>query len=315
MVPGMPPLPGPDPVLPSPPPRRLVLRPGLRVVRRDDRHLQVGLDPPYRLVVADQPPVRRLLADLQRGLPALPDPLASPAERLLVERTLARLAEDDLLVDADVLDASTRTALAAGADRGAVAAGFAQHGNEAADRLAARMAARVHLDGPEAVRTPAARLLAAAGVGTTGGPDGAAAVLVAGHAEPAHARLDELFRLGLPHLVLAVAGDAVTLGPFVAPDLTACRRCVDAHRAEQDPRRAVVAEQYAAADGTEPCDPALLALGVAWAARDLVTFLEGDRPATWSATVRITPDLAVARRRWTRHPHCGCAWQAGLAAG
>jgi hypothetical protein len=34
---------------------RPALRPGLHVVRRDDAHLQIGLDPPDRLVLADRP--------------------------------------------------------------------------------------------------------------------------------------------------------------------------------------------------------------------------------------------------------------------
>jgi hypothetical protein len=48
------------------------LRPGLVVVRRDPRHLQVGIDPPRRVVLPDEPEVRRTLAALVRGTP-LPD--------------------------------------------------------------------------------------------------------------------------------------------------------------------------------------------------------------------------------------------------
>jgi len=45
---------------------RPVLRDGLCVVRRDDRHLQVGLDPPDRLVLADRPGLRDTLTHLER---------------------------------------------------------------------------------------------------------------------------------------------------------------------------------------------------------------------------------------------------------
>lgn len=41
-----------------------LLHPGLHVVRRDDRHLQIGLDPPWRVIVPDEPDVHRLIADL-----------------------------------------------------------------------------------------------------------------------------------------------------------------------------------------------------------------------------------------------------------
>jgi hypothetical protein len=48
---------------------RPALRPGLRVVRRDDRHLQLGLDPPERLVVPDRPGLRHALSRLEHRPP------------------------------------------------------------------------------------------------------------------------------------------------------------------------------------------------------------------------------------------------------
>src|SRR3954465_2514765 len=53
-----------------------LLRPGLHVVRRDDRHLQIGLDPPWRLVVPDEPDVQRVLADLVAGRATSPSTAA-----------------------------------------------------------------------------------------------------------------------------------------------------------------------------------------------------------------------------------------------
>jgi hypothetical protein len=49
---------------------RPVLRPGVRVVRRDDRHLQLGLDPPDRLVLTDRPGLLQVLTDAPRRPPA-----------------------------------------------------------------------------------------------------------------------------------------------------------------------------------------------------------------------------------------------------
>ncbi len=49
---------------------RPVLRDGLRVVRRDDRHLQIGLDPPHRLVLDDRPGLHHALTHLDRTFPA-----------------------------------------------------------------------------------------------------------------------------------------------------------------------------------------------------------------------------------------------------
>ena len=57
---------------------RLVLRPGLHVVRRDDGHLQIGLDDPDRLVLRDRPG----LLDALRALPQLP---GDPGLRQVVE--------------------------------------------------------------------------------------------------------------------------------------------------------------------------------------------------------------------------------------
>ncbi len=48
---------------------RPALRDGLRVVRRDDRHLQVGLDPPDRLVVPDRPGLYDALTRLDHRPP------------------------------------------------------------------------------------------------------------------------------------------------------------------------------------------------------------------------------------------------------
>lgn len=45
---------------------RPVLRDGLHVVRRDDRHLQIGLDPPHRLVLTDLPGLHQTLTHLHR---------------------------------------------------------------------------------------------------------------------------------------------------------------------------------------------------------------------------------------------------------
>jgi hypothetical protein len=47
-----------------------VLRDGLDVVRRDDRHLQIGLDPPHRLILPEAPGLLDALTHLHRRPPA-----------------------------------------------------------------------------------------------------------------------------------------------------------------------------------------------------------------------------------------------------
>ncbi len=127
--------------------------------------------------------------------------------------------------------------------------------------------------------------------------------------------IDDLVREGAPHLLVVSRGGVLELGPFVSPGHTACLRCVDAHRAEPDPRRHLVVEQIAqavAAGAFEPRDELLWSLALAWAVRDLVRFAEGSRPSTWSASYEIGPLDPPRSHEWERHPHCGCAWDALL---
>lgn len=237
------------------------LLPGLHVVRRDHRLLQVGVDPPRRAVLPDDPDVRRLLADLAAGRPAEP---ATPAGR----RALADLAAAGLL-------------------------------GEPSER-----AGSVALSGSGAAGDAAARLLREAGCELD--PAGPVALLVVAGEVP-RPDVDAEVRAGRPHLPVGAGPHGWTVGPFVVPGRTACLRCVDAHRAEHDPRRALVVEQLAGRQAAPP-DPTLAALAAAWAVRDALTFLGGGEPATWSATVEIGQDLPPRRRTWARHPHCGCSW-------
>jgi len=283
-------------------PRRPRLRPGLRVVRRDSRHLQVGIDPTDRLVLPDGEPSRRLLGDLQAGRrPALAEPGARGWCRELVER--------GLVVDADALDRTLRGPV----PREAVLSTYACAGPSATSRLAARSAARVAVDAAEPWRTALLRAMGTAGlVAAAPGERRDAHLLV----DPADDLLDALVRRSEPHLVVGGVAGRITIGPFVSPGLTACSRCVIAHRCDRDPGHATVMEQYAAGlDDRVPPDPVLLQLAVAWAVRDLVSYAEGDVPATWSTTVAVDPGLELARRQWLRHPACGCSWGDELAAG
>jgi hypothetical protein len=251
-------------------PARRVLRAGLRVVRRDDTHLQIGLDEPDRLVLRD--------------LPGLHEALTSPGRRTWspeVREVLDRLTADGWLVDE--------------ADRV----------RRAGER--ARRRAPVGLDVEPVLRAAVERAASAAALHLD---DAAATRLVVTLGEPRRRTSDRLVGDDLTHLWLAVGPSWVRVGPFVEPGRTACLRCVDAHLGERDARRATVLHQLddlpvAPYAGWDPC---LLELGVAWALRDVVRWLDGGVPALRSATVTVTADLEVTHRDWLRHPHCGCAW-------
>lgn len=247
-----------------------VLRSGLRVVRRDDTHLQIGLDEPDRLVLPD--------------LPGLLEALTAPSRRTPSPEVSAVL--DHLTAEGWLVDATDR----------------ARRAGERAERRPP-----VGLDVDPVLRAAVERTGAAAGLRVD---DAAHTRLVATLGEPRRRISDRLVAGDLSHLWLTVASSWVRIGPFVEPGRTACLRCVDAHLGERDARRATVLHQLddlppAPYAGWDPC---LLELGVAWALRDLVRALDGDPPSLRSATVTVTEDLVVTRRDWLRHPHCGCAW-------
>jgi bacteriocin biosynthesis cyclodehydratase domain-containing protein len=128
--------------------------------------------------------------------------------------------------------------------------------------------------------------------------------------------VDRWTRGGTPYLLVRLTEGRAVIGPFVVPGRTACLRCVDAHCTDADPAWPLLVEQYASCssrdrdDGApEPVDPLLAALAVAWAARDLTSYVDGARPSSWSATVTIDARLArLETRGWLRHPDCGCTW-------
>lgn len=142
-----------------------LLRPGLHVLRRDDRHLQVGLDPPWRLVVADEPDVRGVLADLEAGEPPAPRTAAG-------HRVLQELGEAGMLRDAvapsgrvhvagdDDPAAEARRLLSAA---GVAVAGRGPAGADVALVLAAGEPARESLD--DHLRAGRPHLVVAAGAG------------------------------------------------------------------------------------------------------------------------------------------------------
>ena len=81
-----------------------VLRDGLRVVRRDDRHLQIGLDPPDRLVLDDRPGLHESLTRLDQR----------PTRELLP--VVDRLVREGWVVEAVRRDPPIRPSIAVAAD-------------------------------------------------------------------------------------------------------------------------------------------------------------------------------------------------------
>lgn len=284
---------------PSPMPIRIpdlpahpILRPGSRVVRRDDRHLQVGLDPPRRVVLPDVPEIRDLLADLRHATAPTP---RSEADYLAL----------DSLVRAGLVVAQHPSRLGSAQFADSVSARLARRADSTLAVLADHACADWAREVADLAATQELRLVSASA------RSDAAVVLASGEAD--RDLLDDLMRDGTPFLLLVARADGVEVGPFVDPGRSACHRCVDSHRGANDPRRALIVEQICRQLDEledEPMDPLLMRWAATWAVRDMIRHLEGDSPSTRATSYVIGPLDPPLSHHWTRHPHCGCSWSA-----
>jgi hypothetical protein len=248
---------------------RPVLRPGLQVCRRDDRHLQIGLDPPERLVLDDRP--------------GLHDALTHPDRPPSVELgpVLDRLVEDGWVVDGRGAGApgpglppvslTVDPALEGPVLRACTAGGLEHTAGDdtgSAVRLVATLGEPRRGLGDDLVRDDVPHLWLAI--------------------RPGSARIGPFVDPGRTACLRCVDAHLGDLDP---------RRATVLHQLEELP-----------APPAAPPDPLLVQVAVGWAVRDVVRRLEGRAPALASATVSLTADLEVTRRDWLRHPHCGCAW-------
>jgi bacteriocin biosynthesis cyclodehydratase domain-containing protein len=288
---------------------RPVLRPGTHVLRRGPRLLQVGLDPSSAFVLRDSPAVRESLRLLSTSAEA--GSYGDSATLEALARHGALVDERDLRPPQPHVSPGAAAALVREAGEGAPAALAARDGWRTETRCFGHPAAA-------ALRESFVGLAASAGL-REAAPRRTApphcGVLV-GVGEPDRELLDGWTRSGTPYLLVRLTEGRAVVGPFVLPGTTACLRCVDAHHADADPAWPLLVRQYASAaardraDGAcEPVDPLLAAVALAWAARDLASYVDGGRPSTWSSTVTVHPRLSrLETRSWLRHPACGCTW-------
>ncbi|WP_137295433.1 hypothetical protein [Nocardioides dongxiaopingii] len=185
------------------PPR---LRPGVHVVVRDADHVQLGLDPPARVIVARRPEVARVLERLTAGLPPAP----TTPEGAAVIRDLAAAG---LLVVPETPPTGSVRLVSRGLDLAPLGVLLEDAG--------LTVTRSDPLPDLYVVATPGP-LPRAVVDGWVG--EGAPHLVVAGTSRPGGLRV----------------------GPLVEPGTTACLRCVDAHEATHDPRRPLLVEQLAA---------------------------------------------------------------------
>lgn len=161
---------------------------------------------------------------------------------------------------------------------------------------------RAQLDCPDPWSDAVGAALAAAGVVVD--PTAAVGIAVA-PGRRVSATVDAWCVDSLPHLLVSVQPYAVEVGPWVAPGVGPCARCVAA---------AVLDEggPPSAAGAPRP----LLALGAGVVARDLGAWSRGELPHTWLTSWRVDHESLPAARRWQRHPYCGCGWfETAIGAG
>jgi hypothetical protein len=153
---------------------------------------------------------------------------------------------------------------------------------------------RAQLDCPDGWRTQVLSALAVAGIAV----EGSAAVGISVAPGRAVSRtVDDWSVASLPHLLLAVTPWAVEVGPWAAPGVGPCARCVAAAVLDDRP-----------GDLADLLPRPLLALAAGAAARDLTAWTAGEAPHTWLTSWRFDHEPLPTPRRWERHPYCGCAW-------
>jgi bacteriocin biosynthesis cyclodehydratase domain-containing protein len=314
---------------------RPTLLPGLRRLWRSRHSLQLGVDP-ARAVVLELPDARAArLLDLLDGTRSERAALAD-ARRLAIREPDARALLDALRAAGLVIGAQSllphnlpepvRRRLA---DE---AAALALRGTDApatpAQILRRRAAARVVVTGHGRLAAPVALALAESGVGhvAPSAPQTAEAITRAapgtgtaplrrrdtsfvvhvGAIGPANVIAAGYARRRLPHLTVTVRDGTVLVGPLVPPRGRPCLECLDLHRRDRDPAWPQLAAQLAAPD-REPCAAATLLSAAGLAAGEVLSWLDGETPATLGAIVEIAAPGQHRRRSWPPHPHCHCS--------
>ncbi len=150
----------------------------------------------------------------------------------------------------------------------------------------------------------------AAGQGAGGQGDGPALVIVVEHRAVGPDVRAEVEGLGAPVLPVVHDGPHGVVGPLVVPGRSACLRCLDLTRADQDPAWAALLWQATTSSvrpdlaQTDP-DRELAAFLAATAVMVAGCAIRGQCPPGVSLEASLPWPRAV-QRRWTPHPSCGC---------
>lgn len=318
---------------------RPTLIPGLRVLWRGRRRIQLGVDPARAVVLELPEPATARVLDLLDGTRSERTVLAQARRHGIAEHD-ARAMIDELHAAGLVVSAQTllpsqlpdplRRRLA---DE-AAALGLRRDDGAAtpAQVLRRRGTARVAVTGGGPLAAPVAVTLAKSGIGHVAPmlecPTAAqeAATAIARHAPGARtaplrrreitfavqvgdARPAVLVAAGyarLAHLVIAVRDGTVVVGPLVPPAGAPCLNCIDLHRRDLDPEWPAIAAQLAAAPATAPCTATTALTATGLAAGEVLSWVDGNAPMTLGASVEINGSGRLRQRSWPPHRRCPC---------
>lgn len=287
---------------------RPMVRPGLNILRRDLRTIQLGLEWPGLATLSDTPAIRAVLGAIDEFRDAQGVILAAAANgvsRQDCEAALAALVECGAVIDQAQASGGT-------VDEATWSAWWllAGPGHDARTISNSRAAVKVLVEGQGAVATEVSRLLPVAHLNQAHDVGDAALVVVASDGEPVREGSDALIRGGVPHLWAYLRDLVGVVGPFVIPGDSACLRCVDAARAELDPAWLVlVSEQTAQPLRVAPRDQILVAVVAALAVHEAAVWASELRPQTQDGVLEVPHGCGeVQREAFVTHPHCGCGW-------
>lgn len=287
---------------------RPTFRPGLQILRRDLRTLQLGLDWPGVTTLEETPALRAVLAAIDGFRDAAGVALAASDTGVRLDDCQQAL---EILVECGaVVDQRASSWPGVSASAWSALWLLATPGQDASDLLRRRVSFRVRILGRGTVASATRGLLDQAQLNQAADAESADLVIVAADDEHHRGDADQPMREALPHLWVGVRDLVGVVGPFVVPGTTACIRCVDSARAELDPSWLVLVESADVRRLEAPaCDPLLAHLVAAWAVQEAATWASGLRPQTWDRVIEVPLGFGVVQSEtFLLHPRCGCGW-------
>ncbi|MEV4056150.1 hypothetical protein AB0J55_33510 [Amycolatopsis sp. NPDC049688] len=329
-------------------PAHPALLPGLTVLERGPREIQIGLDPRHGVIVENLTP------DLAARVRALDG--SKPVERLLLAESEHRDQLRTLLRQLTALGLVTDAGRPDGPGlRGECGLWSLRARHHQAALVDRRRAAAITVHGEGRVAVAVAVLLANAGIGHVelrvsgavtehdlgsgltdadlGRPRRQALAdllrrvdpgvrvtrlhdrypdltLLTDAVVPAPEHVAELMEDGVPHLAARVRDGTGIVGPLVVPGRSSCLRCADLHRTDRDPCWPRVAGQLAGRHQRPDLGAVHACASLAAAQAMRLLSPASPAPPAWNATLEIDAfDGRIRHRRWPPHPRCGCGAQ------